>query len=120
MITYENALDFIENYLNIKLFTYQKRMLKNLIDGKITNMPRCTGTSLVINSYAKYLDHKHYNCKLTGDYDDYITYEEIQKSTSKERGKRPPISYDDGIDKCIKEDIEAAIREYNITNIKEE
>lgn len=91
MISYEDCLNYIENIMpnyhdslmnfkvkpikNIKLADCQKRLLKNLIDGKITDCPRGMGKTLVIQLYADYLNYVHdmnkYDENIAND--DYIS-----------------------------------------------
>ena len=114
MGNYEEALYFIENKLNINLFNYQKRLLKNLIDNKITNVPRGAGTTFVIELYckylSKYLNDLHYKCKFTAVYDDYITGEEVIKEG---------LFSKEFIKKCCDGNEQLAKKEFNIDLSKE-
>lgn len=94
MISYKDCLNYIENILpnypmslinfkvgsipipkNIELSDSQKKLLKNLIEGKVTNCPRCMGKTFVIQLYADYLNYVHDNCKYNSDIvcEDYIS-----------------------------------------------
>lgn len=77
MINFEDVVKFIEKSNNIKLYDYQKKLLKNLIDGKITDCPRGCGKSTVINGYAKYLDYLHNSCKISIKADNFISGDEF-------------------------------------------
>ncbi|WP_313069789.1 hypothetical protein [Lacrimispora sp.] len=89
MITYEDCINYIENILptyspsimnwktwqssnKISLSQSQKKLLKNLIEGKVTNCPRCMGKTFVIHLYADYLNYITDMCK----YDDSIKAED--------------------------------------------
>lgn len=86
MTSYENCLNYIENIITcnefeissfprkIKLSNPQKKLLKNLIDGKVTDCPRGMGTTFIIQLYASYLEYLHKTCKDSAGIvpDDYI------------------------------------------------
>lgn len=80
MISYEDCLNYIENIMPdywastmvwkdwqvpsmIKLSDSQKHLLKNLIEGKITDCPRNMGKTFVIQLYADYLNYVTDMCK---------------------------------------------------------
>jgi hypothetical protein len=64
---------------NVKLLDTQKRFLKNLVDGKVTDCPRNFGKTFFINLYAEYINKMHDYIKFDNEIigDDFITCEEM-------------------------------------------
>lgn len=56
-VSYEDCLNFIENYLNIELLDFQKILLKHICNGEVIYGGRGCGRNTVIKGYAKYLSH---------------------------------------------------------------
>lgn len=54
-VPYENCLRFVENYLNIELFDFQRTLLKALCDGEDIRGGRGCGRSTVVKGYTEYL-----------------------------------------------------------------
>lgn len=54
-VPYEDCLRFIENYLNIELFDFQRTLLKALCNGDDIRGGRGCGRSTVVKGYTKYL-----------------------------------------------------------------
>lgn len=54
-VPYENCLRFIENYLNIELFDFQRTLLKALCNGEDIRGGRGFGRSTVVKGYTEYL-----------------------------------------------------------------
>lgn len=65
-VSYEDCLNFIENYLHIELLDFQKTFLKHICNGEYIWGGRGCGRSTVIKGYTKYLTHlleDYYNTK---------------------------------------------------------
>lgn len=54
-VPYEDCLRFIENYLNIELFDFQRTLLKALCNGEDMRGGRACGRSMVVKGYTEYL-----------------------------------------------------------------
>lgn len=54
-VPYEDCLYFIENYLNIELFDFQRTLLKALCNGEDIRGGRACGRSTVVKGYTEYL-----------------------------------------------------------------
>lgn len=64
-----------QNPGKISLSQSQKKLLKNLIEGKVTDCPRCIGKTFVVQLYADYLNYLTDMCKYDSSIatDDYIS-----------------------------------------------
>ena len=49
-----DAIKFIENYLNIELLDFQKEVIKGYLNQKNVFMPRCAGTSTLLKGLGEY------------------------------------------------------------------
>lgn len=126
MINVENLIHYIEhergNYhgekfdrnkfpygKNVILLDTQKMFLENLVNGKVTDCPRCFGKTFLINLYAEYLNNQHddvkYNHNIVAD--DYITCNEMISKG---------ILSNEHIARAIKTNKAKAVAEYNLTN----
>ena len=125
MVEYEKVIDFIEGrnklvprtrfleksfYVPVEdkiiLQEDQKLFIKNLVEGKITDVPRNFGKTFLILLYAEYLDYLHDNVKYSNEIkaDDYISCHcLIQRGMDKKF-----------IVRALRTNGEAAIRDYNI------
>ena len=56
-VSYQDCLNFIENYLHIELLDFQKTLLKHICNGEYIWGGRGCGRSMVIKGYTKYLAH---------------------------------------------------------------
>lgn len=54
-ISYKDAINFIEDEMDIKLLEYQKKALKAIIENNNVFMPRGGGISTLLNGLGKYL-----------------------------------------------------------------
>lgn len=54
-INYKDAINFIENEMDIKLLEYQKKAVKAIIENKNIFMPRCSGMSTLLQGIGEYL-----------------------------------------------------------------
>lgn len=54
-VPYEDCLRFIENYLHIELFDFQRTLLRHICDGEIIYGGRGCGRSTVVKGYIEYL-----------------------------------------------------------------
>ena len=54
-VSYDECIDFIEKYTDIRLFGYQKEMLKAFCEGKEVRSARCAGRSLVAKVFGEYI-----------------------------------------------------------------
>ena len=55
-VSYEDCLDFIENYLHIELLDFQKYMLRRMCEEQIeVKGGRACGRSTVVKGYTEYL-----------------------------------------------------------------
>lgn len=55
MILTNDVVEFIEKTKNIKLFDFQKRIIKNIIEGNTVRVPRGCGITFLIDAYSEYL-----------------------------------------------------------------
>lgn len=79
MINIENVINYIETTNHIKLYDFQKEILRHIIKGDIVYTPRCAGRSLLVEGYADYM--KKYLCQTDyshgkDGYDAIFTYED--------------------------------------------
>lgn len=79
MITLEMCLDYIDaHHCTIQLTKSQKKFLKNLCEGKLTDTPRCFGKTFIIKLYCECLDYYSDNLKYgLAVADDYISLNEF-------------------------------------------
>ena len=54
-VSYEDCLNFIENYMHIELLNFQKTLLKALCNGEDIRGGRACGRSTVVKGYTEYL-----------------------------------------------------------------
>ena len=122
MITLEMCLDYLENHRrpfmfadtlqpHIQLTKSQKKFLKNLCDGKLTDTPRCFGKTFIIKLYCECLDY-YVDVVKYGEAvaDDYISLNEFMDDF--EGYKNKPLSMEN-IAEAYKISPEKAMREYN-------
>ncbi len=123
MVTYEGLVNYIERdraayrgdkfaeqgkeFYRFKLLDSQKRFLKNLIEGKVTDCPRGFGKTFLIKLYAEYLNKVHDEVKYYDEKaDDYISCEESIKEY---------LLNTNMIKEALICNKERAISEYNVT-----
>ena len=80
MIDIDKVIDYIEKKNNIKLFDYQKTVLKELIKGNKVFTPRCAGRSVIYKGYADFLRDIESNDQHSSDADCGIDYHDVIKS----------------------------------------
>lgn len=122
MITLEMCLDYIEHSripsmfadmfrTSIQLTKSQKKFLKNLCEGKLTDTPRCFGKTFIIKLYCECLNYYSDAIKYGGAVaDDYISLNEFMDDF-KELDMKPLDMK--SIAKGYKIAPEIAMREYN-------
>lgn len=122
MITLEMCLDYIEHHripsmsadmfrTPIQLTKSQKKFLKNLCEGKLTDTPRCFGKTFIIKLYCECLDY-YSNVVKYGEAtaDDYISLNEFMDDFKEFDVKPLDMKY---IASAYKFVPEKAMREYN-------
>jgi hypothetical protein len=80
MVKLAELVKYIEKTKGVKLFDIQVKFLDNLIQGKLTRVPRNFGKSMLINGYAEYLNHVLDDYTEGYEYDDYISGEDVMKT----------------------------------------
>ena len=73
-ISYEDCLNFIENYLHIELLDFQKEILKHICNGEYISGGRGCGRHTVIKGYNKYVSNlldKNY-CEVRPNITNYL------------------------------------------------
>lgn len=56
-IYYEDCIRFIEHEFPVKLYPYQKEMLRDMCDGREFRSARCLGRSTVARLFGAYIAH---------------------------------------------------------------
>lgn len=56
-VSYEDCLRFIENNLDIKLFAFQKEIIKCFCEGKEIRTARGIGRSMCADAFGEYIAH---------------------------------------------------------------
>ena len=56
-VSYEDCLNFIEYRLHIKLYDFQKEIIKCFCEGKEVRTPRGIGRTICAEAYGKYISH---------------------------------------------------------------
>ena len=69
-VSYKDCLNFIERKLRIKLYDYQKEIIKCFCEGKEIRTARGVGRSFCAEAYGKYIANLH-------DRNDYETEPEV-------------------------------------------
>lgn len=69
-ISYEDCIGFIERELNIKLYNFQKEIIKAFCEGKEVRTCRCAGRTLCAEAFGKYIAHVY-------DRNDYFATPEV-------------------------------------------
>lgn len=112
MITLEMCLDYIDaHHCTIQLTKSQKKFLKNLCEGKLTDTPRCFGKTFIIKLYCECLDYYSDNLKYgLAVADDYISLNEFMDDFREYDVKPLSMKY---IAEGYKIAPETAMREYN-------
>ena len=80
MIDVDKVINYIEKKNNLKLFEYQKIVLRELIKGNKVFTPRCAGRSIVYKGYADFLRDIESNDQHSFDADFGIDYHDVIKS----------------------------------------
>jgi len=70
MDNFEEVIEFIEKYYNVKLYDYQKKMIEWISKGYTFSSPIKCGKKMVLDGYIKYLENKY--CK-------HIPYQQAEK-----------------------------------------
>lgn len=52
---YEDCLKFIENELHIRLYDFQKEIIKGFFENKAVRCSRGCGKTMCMNAYGKYI-----------------------------------------------------------------
>ena len=55
MLKVSKVIEHIERLYDVKLFDYQKDLLKHIVAGDVIYTPRCCGRSMLYEGYADYL-----------------------------------------------------------------
>lgn len=69
-VSYEDCLEFIKHKLHIRLFDFQKEIIKCFCEGKEIRTARGIGRTMCADAYGKYISHLH-------DLNDYNTDPEV-------------------------------------------
>lgn len=56
-VSYEDCLNFIEHRLHIKLYNFQKEIIKCFCEGKEIRTARGVGRTMCAEAYGKYISH---------------------------------------------------------------
>lgn len=56
-VSYEDCLRFIEHKLNIKLYDFQKEIIKAFCEGKEVRTSRGVGRTMCADAFGKYIGH---------------------------------------------------------------
>ena len=56
-VSYEDCLNFIEHKLKIKLYDFQKEIIKCFCEGKEIRTARGVGRTVCADAYGKYVSH---------------------------------------------------------------
>ena len=54
-VSYEDCINFIENRLCIKLYDFQKEIIKCFCEGKVVRTARGVGRTMCADAYSKYI-----------------------------------------------------------------
>lgn len=73
-MVYEDCINFIENNLHIKLFDYQKEIIKCFCEGKEVRVSRAIGRSTCADAFGKYIAHLYDRNDYSVDPDVLISY----------------------------------------------
>jgi hypothetical protein len=77
----EDIINFIEQKQGVKLYDYQKTMLKAMVEGKIFSSPRMYGRKIVLDGYYEYLKRFYDNQIPHEKAEIHITGEDVIKET---------------------------------------
>ena len=118
-INYKDAITYIENNNNIKLFEYQKKALKAIIENKNVFMPRCSGMSTILQGLGEYFikiskGPESYNAGRYSsfEYDVVIAIDDIINESQKDR----TLLNKEFFDRQKKRNKETFIKEFDILN----
>ena len=85
MLEVSKVIEYIEKLYDVKLFDYQKDVLKHIVAGDVIYTPRCCGRSILYNGYADYLKNvigKDVDYSLEpSEFDKVYTYKDIPSNT---------------------------------------
>lgn len=56
-ISYEDCIEFIERELHVKLYNFQKEIIKAFCEGKEIRTCRCAGRTFCAEVFGKYIAH---------------------------------------------------------------
>ena len=81
MLKVSKVIEHIERLYDIKLFDYQKDLLKHIVAGDVIYTPRSCGRSMLYDGYADYLVHvvgrgTDYSVN-PNDFDKVYTYKDV-------------------------------------------
>ncbi len=85
MLKVSKVIEHIERLYDVKLFDYQKDLLKHIVAGDIIYTPRCCGRSMLYEGYADYLKNvvgkgTDYSVN-PSDFDKVYTYKDVPCNT---------------------------------------
>lgn len=79
-VTYEDCIKYIEKVLRIKLFDYQKEIIKCFCEGKEVRVCRAGGRSICAEAFGKYIAHLYDSNNYSVEPDIVIPYQKIVKN----------------------------------------
>jgi archaellum biogenesis ATPase FlaH len=82
---FEELIEFIENVYDRKLYDYQKKMLKWMIEGKKFSSPIISGRKMILEGYVKWLQVIHGKHLMYGNVDEHITLNEVLNESERVR-----------------------------------
>lgn len=74
-VSYEDCLNFIEHNLHIKLYDFQKEIIKCFCEGKEVRTARAIGRSMCADAFGKYITHLYNNNDYSVEPDVLIPYQ---------------------------------------------
>ena len=77
--SYDECIDFIAKHTNVRLFEFQKEMLKSFCEGREVRSSRCAGRSLVAEVFGKYVAHVYDRNNYEVEPELVISWEEVME-----------------------------------------
>ena len=77
---YEDCLKFIENELHIRLYDFQKEIIKCFCEGKEVRTCRCAGRTFCADAFGKYIAHLYDRNDYTVEPDVVIPYQRLVRN----------------------------------------